>query len=69
VTDFVVDTNVLMSILISGKASYRPILTFNNFILPDFALVEIEHYKNTLRSKTKLSAINLHSGLTSFFPN
>ncbi len=55
-TDFVVDANVLMSILISGKASYRPILNFHNFILPDFALVEIEHYKNTLRSKTKLSA-------------
>ncbi len=40
-TDFVIDTNVLMSILISGKADYRPILTFNNFILPDFALIEI----------------------------
>ncbi len=54
-TDFVVDANVLMSILISGKASYRPILTFNNFILPDFVLVEIEAYKDTLKSKTKIS--------------
>lgn len=41
-TDFVIDANVLMSILISGKAGYRPILTFNNFILPDFALIEVE---------------------------
>jgi hypothetical protein len=43
-TDFVIDANVLMSILISGKAGYRPILTFNNFILPDFALIEVEKY-------------------------
>jgi len=54
-TDFVVDANVLMSILISGKAGYRPILSFNNFIFPDFVLVEIEKYKDILKSKTKLS--------------
>ncbi|TAE59694.1 MAG: DNA-binding protein, partial [Bacteroidetes bacterium] len=40
--DFVIDANVLMSILISGKGGYRPILSFHNFILPEFALVEIE---------------------------
>ncbi len=54
-TDFVVDANVLMSILISGKASYRPILTFNHFILPDFALIEVENYQDTLKRKTKMS--------------
>lgn len=53
--DFVIDANVLMSILISGRAGYRPILSFNNFILPDFALIEIEKYKDILMSKTKLS--------------
>ena len=52
--DFVVDANVLMSILISGKASYRPVLTFYHFILPDFALVEVDKYKNVLISKTKM---------------
>jgi predicted nucleic acid-binding protein len=54
-TDFVIDANVLMSILISGKAGYRPILTFNNFILPDFALIEVEKYKDILKAKTKMS--------------
>lgn len=54
-TDFVIDANVLMSILISGKAGYRPILTFNNFILPDFALIEVEKYKDILKVKTKMS--------------
>lgn len=53
-TDFVIDANVLMSILISGKAGYRPILSFNTFILPDFALVEIEKYNTTLKTKTRL---------------
>ena len=52
--DFVIDANILMSILISGKASYRPVLTFHNFILPDFVLVEVEKYKDVLRSRTKM---------------
>ena len=56
-TDFVIDANVLMSILISGKAGYRPILTFNNFILPDFALIEVEKYKDILKDKAKMSEI------------
>jgi predicted nucleic acid-binding protein len=56
-TDFVIDANVLMSILISGKAGYRTILTFNNFILPDFALIEVEKYKDILKDKTKMSEI------------
>lgn len=56
-TDFVIDANVLMSILISGKAGYRPILTFHNFILPDFALIEVEKYKDILKDKTKMSEI------------
>lgn len=53
-TDFVVDANVLMSILISGKASYRPILTYYRFILPDFVLVEVDKYQNTLFQTTKM---------------
>jgi len=54
-TDFVTDANVLMSILISGKAGYRPILSINNFIFPDFAFVEIEKYKDILKGKTKMT--------------
>ncbi len=53
-TDFVIDANVLMSILISGKSSYKPLLTYYNFILPDFALVELDKYKDVLKSKTKM---------------
>jgi predicted nucleic acid-binding protein len=53
--DFVIDANILMSILISGRASYRPILVFHNFILPEFSLVEIEKYKEMILTKTKMS--------------
>ncbi len=52
--DFVIDANILMSILITGKASYRPLLSYYNFILPDFVLVELEKYKEVLKSKTKM---------------
>jgi predicted nucleic acid-binding protein len=58
-TSFVIDANVLMSMLISGKSGYRPILTFHTFILPDFALVEIDKYKNALKGKTRMSADQL----------
>jgi predicted nucleic acid-binding protein len=53
--DFVIDANVLMSMLISGRGGYRPVLSFNNFILPDFALIEIEKYKDILKNNTKMS--------------
>jgi predicted nucleic acid-binding protein len=52
--DYVIDANVLMAILISGKSSYRPLLMYYNFILPDFVLVEIEKYKDVLKSKTRM---------------
>lgn len=52
--DYVIDANILMSILISGKASYKPFLTNYNFILPDFVLIEIDRYKDVLKSRTKM---------------
>ena len=53
--DFVLDANVLMGILISGKSGQKPILTLNNFILPDFAFIEVDKYKDILLTKTKMS--------------
>lgn len=52
--DYVIDANILISILISCKTSYKPLLTYYNFILPDFVMVEIEKYKSILRVKTKM---------------
>lgn len=58
-TDYVIDAIVLMSILISGKSIYKPLLDYYNFILPEFALAEIDKYKlsifeQTLMKKTEL---------------
>ena len=54
-TDFVIDANILMSILISGKSSYKPLLSYYNFILPDFVLLEIDKYHDVLKKSTKLN--------------
>lgn len=54
-TDFIIDANILMSILISGKASYRPILNYYRFIVPDFVFLEIEKYSSIILEKTKLN--------------
>lgn len=53
--EFVVDANVLISIIISGKSSYKPILTFFDFYTPDFVFEEIDKYKMTILEKSKLS--------------
>ena len=53
-TDYVIDANILVSMLISGKASYRYLVEHFNFILPDFSLIEIEKYKATILEKSRL---------------
>jgi hypothetical protein len=58
-----------MSILISGKASYRPLLIYHNFILPDFVLVELDKHKNVLKNKTRMQKTNFSNGLTLYFLN
>lgn len=57
--DYVLDANVLMGILISGKADYRPLLAFFNFILPDFVMVELEKYSGVIKSKSNLNESEL----------
>lgn len=51
---YVIDANIIISMLISGKASYRPILTFFNFYTSEFSFEEIEKYRPLLFEKTKL---------------
>jgi predicted nucleic acid-binding protein len=52
--EFVIDANVLISILISGKSSYKTILSYFDFYSPDFVFEEIEKYKPVIFEKTKL---------------
>ncbi|OFX17029.1 MAG: hypothetical protein A2033_04740 [Bacteroidetes bacterium GWA2_31_9] len=52
--DYILDTNILMSILISGKSSYKPIVMFNRFVTIDYIFNEIDEYKATIFDKSKL---------------
>lgn len=68
-TDFIIDANVLMSILISGKASHRPILQRFHFIMPDFALSEVDKYKSVIFKKTKMQEDELRRWTHFVFSN
>jgi predicted nucleic acid-binding protein len=52
--DYILDTNVIMSIIISGRASYKPIVMFNRFVSIDYLFEEIDEYKSTVFEKSKL---------------
>ncbi|GGD83434.1 hypothetical protein GCM10011514_54360 [Emticicia aquatilis] len=51
---YIVDANVLMSILISGKAVYRNLLKEYVFLSSDFAFIEIDKYQKVILQKAKL---------------
>ena len=51
---YVIDVNILMSILISGKSQYINMLSLFDFVLPEFAFVELNLYKDVIIRKTKL---------------
>lgn len=52
--DYIIDTSILMSILISGKSSYKPIVMFNRFVSIDYIFKEIDEYKERIFDKSKL---------------
>ena len=52
--NYVIDTNIIMGFLISGKSSYKPLIRAYNFFLPEFGLVEIAKYEDIIFEKTKL---------------
>lgn len=53
---YIVDANVLMSILISGKAVYRNLLREYIFLSSDFAFIEIDKYQKIILQKAKLDS-------------
>jgi predicted nucleic acid-binding protein len=57
--EYVIDTNVVMSMLISGKAHYRTILSFFRFYLPEYSLFELAEYKQIIFEKSKFSETEL----------
>jgi predicted nucleic acid-binding protein len=51
---FVFDANILMAILISGRAYHKVLLEALDIVTPDFALIEIDKYSKVIIEKTKL---------------
>ncbi len=51
---YVIDANVLMSALISGKTFYKTVFGSLGMLLPEYALVEIEKYKETILQRSRL---------------
>jgi len=52
--NYVIDTNIVMGMLISGKSQYLKLLSYFDFIFPQYLLTELDEYKNLIREKTKL---------------
>lgn len=53
--DYVLDANVVMSLLIGGKASTVNFLDQFNFYSPDFIVNELDLYTDLIRQKTRFS--------------
>jgi predicted nucleic acid-binding protein len=64
---YVIDANVLVGMLISGKASHRQLLRFFDFASPDFVFEEIDKYQADIRAKTKLDVQQLAGFIYSIF--
>ncbi|GAB3641743.1 PIN domain-containing protein [Spirosoma arcticum] len=57
--NYVLDANVVMAILISGKAYHREVLSNTNCCSIDFVYDEIKKYEAVIRAKAKLSERDL----------
>jgi predicted nucleic acid-binding protein len=64
---FVVDVNVFFSALMSGKDLYINAFTSFQFLLPDFALSELQKYQSLILEKTKLSTNDLQAFTLALF--
>ncbi len=67
--DYIIDANVLISMLISGKSAYKQVLKTYRFIMPDYALFEVNTYKNIIREKRKMKENELKEWTYFVFSN
>jgi predicted nucleic acid-binding protein len=56
---YVIDTNIVMSMLLSGKSQYLKILSCFDFIFPQYLLTELDEYKSIIIERTKLDESQL----------
>lgn len=65
--DYILDANVLMSLLIGGKASTFNFLRLYNYYAPDFIFNEIDEHGPVIRTKTRFSEVELKRYATRIF--
>ena len=53
--DYIIDTNIVMSMLISGKSHYKAILSVYNFHLPEYSITELDEHKEVILEKTRFN--------------
>lgn len=53
---YIVDANVIIAMLISGKAIYKNLLREYTFLSSDFAFIEIDKYQKVILQKAKLDS-------------
>lgn len=51
---YIIDTNIVMGMLISGKSQYLKLLSYFDFVFPQYLLTELDEYKGIIQQKTKL---------------
>ena len=66
--DYVVDANVLISMLISGRASYYTLAKSYRLYTPDYALLELETYRSVVLVKSSLQTTEVRSFMRRLFP-
>jgi predicted nucleic acid-binding protein len=66
-TSFILDANVVISILISGRATNKTILRGHDYLSPDFLLAEINQYQAEISKKSKLDKAQLRFYTKSVF--
>ena len=66
--DYVIDANVLISMLITGRASYYTLAKHFHFYLPSFALQELEEYQDVVFEQSRLQPGEVRRFARQLFP-
>jgi predicted nucleic acid-binding protein len=65
--NYVIDANIIFSALISGKEVYFKLFSLHHFYLPDYALQELEKYRQVILKKHKTDNATFKSKLLDLF--
>jgi predicted nucleic acid-binding protein len=65
--NYIIDANIIFSALISGKEAYFKLFSLHQFYLPDYALQELEKYRQVILKKRKTDNETFKSKLLSLF--